>query len=55
MARVSDETIEEAADKLIAGKPLTRAERRLLESPQGDFAMAQVRAALKGPDKCQPG
>ena len=48
MPRVSDEKIEEAADKMIAGKPLTRAERRLLELPQADFAMGQVRAVLEG-------
>ena len=45
---VSDEKIEAAADKMIAGEPLSRAERKLLESPQGDFAMGQVRAALEG-------
>ena len=48
MPRVSDEQIEEAADKMIAGQPLTRAERRLLDSPQADFAMGQVRAYLSG-------
>lgn len=50
MARLSDEKIEEAADKMITGKPLTRAERRLLDLPQADFAMGQVRAYLKGKD-----
>lgn len=46
MKAPTDEDIEIAADKLIAGQPLTRAERRLLESPMGDFAMGQVRAYL---------
>lgn len=46
--RATDEMIEEAADKLLAGQPLTRAERRLLDSPQADFAMGQVNAILKG-------
>ena len=44
--RATDEQIEVAAEKLIAGKPLTRAEQRLLDSPQSDFAMGQVRAIL---------
>ena len=44
---VSDDKIEAAAEKLLDGKPLTRAEERLLYSPQGDFAMGQVRAILK--------
>lgn len=48
MARVTDEQIEGAADKLVAGQPLSRAERRLLDSPQADFAMGQVRAYLNG-------
>jgi hypothetical protein len=43
----TDEQIEVAADKLIAGQPLTRAEQRLMDSPQADFAMAQVEAALE--------
>ena len=51
MPRVSDEKIEEAADKLIAGEPLTCVERKLLDSPQGDFAMGQVRAILKRKEK----
>jgi hypothetical protein len=42
-----DEAIETAAEKLLAGNPLTRSERRLLYSTQGDFAMAQVRAVQK--------
>ena len=44
--KFSDEQIEAAADKMIAGRRLTLAERRMLDSPQGDFAMAQVRAVL---------
>lgn len=46
-----DEKIEIAAEKLIKGLPLTRAEERLLYSPQGDFAMGQVRAALAAKKK----
>jgi hypothetical protein len=42
----TDEEIERAADKMIAGQPLTRRERRLLDSPMGDFAMGQVRAVI---------
>jgi hypothetical protein len=45
--KTTDDMIEEAADKMIAGQPLTRAEQRLLDSPQADFAMGQVRAALE--------
>lgn len=51
MARVTDEQIEEVADKMVAGQPLSRAERRLLDSPQADFAMGQVRAYLNGAKK----
>lgn len=54
MRRVSDEAIEEAADKMVAGLPLTDWERRILNSPQADFAMGQVRAFLnpkKKPEK----
>lgn len=47
MKKPTDEEIEIAAEKLLAGKPLTRAEQRLLDSPQGDFAMGQVRAYMK--------
>lgn len=43
----TDEQIEAAADKMIAGEPLTRAEQRLLDSPQADVAMGQVRAVLE--------
>lgn len=46
MNKVTDEMIETAADKLIAGLPLSRREARLLDSPQADFAMGQVRAVL---------
>lgn len=44
--KTTDDKIEEAANKMIAGLPLTRAEQRLLDSPQADFAMGQVHAAL---------
>jgi hypothetical protein len=46
MKNPTDEQIEIAADRLILGQPLTRAEQRLLDSSQGDFAMGQVRAYL---------
>lgn len=44
--KATDEMIEIAADKLLAGERLTRREQKLLSSPQGDFAMGQVRAVL---------
>ncbi len=43
----TDDMIEEAADKILAGQPLTRAEQRLLDSPLADFAMGQVNAILE--------
>lgn len=48
---VTDEKIEIAAEKLLAGEPLTRAETKLLQSPQGDFAMAQVHSILEAQGK----
>lgn len=47
ISKSTDEKIEEAADKMISGQPLTRAEQRLLDSPQGDFAMGQISAILE--------
>ncbi len=44
---ITDEMIESAGDKLIAGEPLSQIERRILNSPQADFAMSQVRAVLR--------
>lgn len=46
MSRITDEMIEDAAEKLLDGIPLTVRERRLLNSTQAHFAMGQVNAIL---------
>ena len=49
--QITDDKIEAAAEKLLAGMTLTRAEQRLLDSPQADFAMGQVSAILNSKDR----